>query len=130
MIRGLGCDLCDSRRLEKVDRRYATQFLSRVFTEKERAYCDGKKFRFLSYAKRFAAKEAVVKCLVNSEGISWHDIEILNDPKTRAPMVLLHQKAHQTALLKCGNSRGFLIHLTLSDEGPYGMAMAILEDIK
>ena len=49
-----------------------------VFTERERALSGGASIRPASLAARWAAKEAVVKVLVDSRGLEWHDCEVLN----------------------------------------------------
>jgi holo-[acyl-carrier protein] synthase len=40
----------------------------------------GVALRAASLAARWAAKEAVVKALVDSRGLEWHDCEVLNGP--------------------------------------------------
>ena len=56
---GLGSDLVDVARVAGVRERQGERFLSRVFTDEERAYCDGMKYPDKHYAARFAAKEAI-----------------------------------------------------------------------
>ena len=58
MILGLGLDTIDIRRIEKTLERFGTRFTERVFTETERRKADGRATRAVTYAKRFAAKEA------------------------------------------------------------------------
>jgi holo-[acyl-carrier protein] synthase len=52
-----------------------------VFTEREMAYCQGKRRRYEHLAARFAAKEAVLKAFGTgmSRRMRWTDVEILND---------------------------------------------------
>ena len=60
MILGIGCDIIESERIERL--LTETEKIDRIFTESERKYCDGKgKERSASYAARFAAKEAAAK---------------------------------------------------------------------
>ena len=61
MIIGIGTDICDIRRIEDIIERHGERFLNRTFTEAEQAYCETKARPAMSYAKRFAAKEAVAK---------------------------------------------------------------------
>ena len=65
MILGLGSDICDIRRIEKVLERFGERFIERVFTETERAKAARRteRIRAATYAKRFAAKEACAKAL-------------------------------------------------------------------
>ena len=69
MIVGLGNDLCDISRVQKVLDHYGDRFTHRCFTEIERAKSDRRAQRAASYAKRFAAKEACSKAL--GTGIAW-----------------------------------------------------------
>lgn len=57
------------------------RFVERVFTQAERAYCDGRgAVAAQHYAARFAAKEAALKALQTgwTGGIAWQDIEIFS----------------------------------------------------
>lgn len=77
MIVGLGTDIVEVERIRRLVRSEA--FLRKVFTEGERRYCDGKADPALSYAARFAAKEAVAKAL--GTGFGEHcallDVEVV-----------------------------------------------------
>lgn len=96
MIIGIGTDLIEIARLEKSIGKPA--FLKRIFSEKELELCDGKQSRLQSLAARFAAKEAFMKALGTgwTEGISFCEIEILNDDKG-APLVNLLGKTREKA---------------------------------
>ena len=63
MILGVGSDLVDVRRIERVIARHGDRFISRIFTETERAKAERRVTRIATYAKRFAAKEACAKAL-------------------------------------------------------------------
>ena len=80
-----GIDLVECTRLQGVIDRHGDDFLNRVFTPDELAYCDGRKRRIEHLAARFAAKEAVMKVLGTgwTSGIRWTDIEVSNDPAGR-----------------------------------------------
>lgn len=71
----IGCDIVDNKRL--VDK--SGKFIDVVLTEKEKELYKIKGIEFL--AGRFAAKEAIMKCLPNIEEYSFLDIEVLNDEK-------------------------------------------------
>lgn len=90
-----GVDIIEIDRIEKALASNGDAFRNKVFTEKEIAYCEGRKRgRFESYAARFAAKEAVSKALGTgiSKGIGLKDIEVVKDEAGK-PIVLLHGKA-------------------------------------
>ena len=59
MIIGLGSDIIEVARIERTLARFGERFVSRVFTDVERRKSERRAMRAASYAKRFAAKEAV-----------------------------------------------------------------------
>ncbi|RLT56456.1 MAG: holo-[acyl-carrier-protein] synthase, partial [Chloroflexi bacterium] len=66
-----GVDLVEIDRVAAVIGRWGDRFLTRVFTDAERAYCRG---RVPELAVRFAAKEAVSKALgTGIVGMAWRD---------------------------------------------------------
>jgi holo-[acyl-carrier protein] synthase len=75
----VGLDMIEIERIERALRR--PRFRERVFTEAERAYCDGKANPAQSYAARFAGKEAVGKALGCGVHFTWLEIEIAGRPK-------------------------------------------------
>ncbi len=79
MIIGIGIDLVKISRIEKAGKNHPA-FLERVFTRKERDYCERQKFPAQHYAARFAAKEAVMKAFGTgmSAGMKWTEIEVLH----------------------------------------------------
>lgn len=74
----IGCDIVKNNRL--IDK--SEEFINKVLTEKEQLLY--KKYGLEFLAGRFAAKEAVMKCLDNIKNLSFRDIEILKD-KNGAP---------------------------------------------
>lgn len=128
MILGIGSDLLDVRRLQTVVERSGERFLTKVFTENERHYCKARLTNpFSAYGSTFAAKEAVLKAIGHTNGIRWHDIEIIRQDHG-APVVKLCGAALQNCVNKVG-SHNFAIHLTLTDEPPFAMAFVVLEKI-
>ena len=73
------------------------------------------------FAVRFAAKEAAVKALGTgiNKGVSWLDIEILNDPKGR-PLLSLSENLKDLA----GEAT---FHLSLSHCRDYATAFVVFE---
>lgn len=74
------------------------RFVYRVFTDNERAYCEGHHRPAVRYATHFAAKEAVLKALGTgfADGIAFTDVEVTHDEKGK-PLALLHGRAQQIA---------------------------------
>ena len=95
---GHGIDMVECHRLQQSVERHGRRFLERVFTPAELDYCLGRKRRTEHLAGRFAAKEAVLKVLGTGwrNGISWKDIEIINDPLGR-PVVSLSGQCSRIA---------------------------------
>ncbi len=92
-----GVDLIEVTRIEAAIARYGERFLQHVFTAGELAYCRGRPHQL---AARFAAKEAVSKVLgtgiQHRDGIAWHEIEVVSDPRGK-PSVQLTGRAAQRA---------------------------------
>ena len=130
MIVGIGTDICDIKRIEDIIERHGKRFLNRTFTEGEQIYCDGKARPAMSYAKRFAAKEAVAKAIAGADtgSLSWKSVEVKNDPSGR-PVALLHADAEERAGLVCPENHSLKLHLSLSDDYPYATAFAIAEAV-
>src|SRR6202047_726530 len=97
MILGLGNDLIDIRRIEKTIAKHGERFLSRVYTDIERAKSDRRAQRAASYAKRFAAKEACAKALGTglNQGVYWRDMGVINLPSGRPTIRLTGGAARQ-----------------------------------
>lgn len=92
MIKGIGTDLVDIKRIRKVSERWKDTFLKKVFTENELSYCNEKNDPYPSLAGRFAAKEAIMKALgFGFPAISFSDIEITNS--SGPPKAILSGKA-------------------------------------
>ena len=80
-IFGLGTDIVNIKRLEKILKKNKKTFVSRVFSKNEISYCDKKNNPARFYAKRYAAKEALSKALGTGirKGINFKDIEVCNN---------------------------------------------------
>src|SRR5215470_12755894 len=94
MIVGLGVDIAEVERVRGAIERQGERFLKRVYTEKERAYCEQFKNKYERYAGRFAVKEATMKALGTgwSRGVRWADIEVVRE-RGGKPTLELHGEA-------------------------------------
>ena len=90
MILGLGSDLVDIRRIEKVLARHGDRFIQRIFTPVEVAKAERRATGIDTYAKRFAAKEACSKALGTGfrNGVFFRDMGVVNLPSGRPTMKL------------------------------------------
>ncbi len=129
MIIGLGADLCDIRRVEKVLARFGDRFVQRVFTEEERARA-ARRTEALhagTYAKRFAAKEACAKALGTgfSQGVFHSDMGVVNLPSGAPTLVLTGGALARLQAITPEGMRTTLA-LTMTDEVPYAFAQVII----
>lgn len=83
MIKGIGIDIIDIKRIKKIIERYGDRFYTRILTGKEIEYCKSFSKPDLHFAGRFASKEAYSKSIGTgiSKDFRWKDIEILNDKR-------------------------------------------------
>jgi holo-[acyl-carrier protein] synthase len=121
-IVGIGTDIVECLRIGRMIQEHGELFLRRVYTEREIRYCQTRKHATEHFAGRWAAKEAILKCLGTGwrRGICWTDMEVRNEP-TGMPRVLM-----------CGAARDYAqtlriseILLTLSHCRAYATATAI-----
>ena len=128
MILGIGSDLIDIRRIEKSLERHGERFITRIYTDIERARSERRRGRAASYAKRFAAKEACSKALGSgiSEGVYWRDMGVVNLPSGKPTMHLTGGAAAKLERLLPTGHRA-VIHLTITDDFPLAQAFVIIE---
>ncbi|MCP4936494.1 MAG: holo-ACP synthase [bacterium] len=130
MILGLGNDLIDIRRIEKVIDKYGERFLERIFTPIEREKSERRAGRVASYAKRFAAKEACSKALGTglAQGVYWRDMGVVN-LRSGKPTMNLSGRAfeHLEALVPLGHDPR--IDLTITDDFPLAQAIVIISAV-
>ena len=107
--------------------RRTPRFVERVFTPRERAYCDGRgaaRVAAQHYAARFAAKEAMLKALQTgwSGGIAWQDIEV-TQREAGAPFLRLYGRVRELY----EQSGATAAHLSISHTTEHAIAQVILE---
>jgi holo-[acyl-carrier protein] synthase len=124
VIISIGIDIIEVRRVREVISR-TPRFVERVYTERERAYCDSRgAVAAQHYAARFAAKEAALKALQTgwTGGIAWQDIEVVSRD-SGAPMLLFRGRV----LELYEQSRARAAHLSISHTSEHAIAQVILE---
>ena len=124
MIYGIGIDLVENGRLERIINKWGLKFLNRVFSSGEIQYC-GKHIQSAThYGARFAAKESFLKALGIGlgMGVKLSDIEVVHD-KNGKPVLAL-----------CGGAKVQIekreitkIHLSLTHTKEYATAVVLLE---
>ncbi len=87
---GIGTDITEIDRVERLVKKHGEFFLRRVFTPSEARYCESGKMSGERYAARWAAKEAVMKALGTgwSEKVGWTEIEVVRDAAGRPSLNL------------------------------------------
>lgn len=101
------------------------RFAERVFTARERQYCETKgAASFQSYAGRFAAKEAFLKALKTGwrGKLSWTDIEVLTDGDGVPSLNIANEAAE---LMK--RTGATAAHLSISHTKDHAVAQVVLE---
>ena len=95
MIVGLGVDIAEVGRVKAAIERHGEVFLRRLYTAREREYCERFKNKFERYAGRFAAKEAAMKALGTgwSRGVRWVDVEVVREKGGRPTIALAGEAA-------------------------------------
>jgi len=129
-IFGIGTDIVNIKRIEKLIKKDGKTFKKRIFSKKETIYCEKKKIPSRFYAKRFAAKEAFSKALGTGirNGIDFKDIEVSND-KLGKPFIKLKGSTAKFKKKKMKNKK-YLVYLSLSDDAPWAQATVIICSIK
>lgn len=96
---------------------HSPRFLHRIYTPAEQTYCQSKPDPAVHYAGRFAAKEAIKKCLMQSgfpDPISFQSLEVLPHNR-RGPQVIIHLEKVPTGTCR----------ISISHDGEYAIAGAI-----
>ncbi len=122
---GIGIDLVDIARVERIIEWKGDRALKRLFTFREVDYASRRAQPARSYAARLAAKEAGFKALAGSElarKIGWRDMEVIIRADG-SPTLVLHGPARRRAA-DLGVAR---IHITLTHTNTTAAAMVVLE---
>lgn len=123
MIKGIGTDLLEIARIEKALGR-SEKIARRILTDNELAEFSQSTQAARYLAKRFAAKEALVKALGTGigNGVGWQHIEITKDALGK-PLITLNSGALDRANLLGAQH----YHLSYSDERDFIVAMVVIE---
>lgn len=131
MILGVGTDLCNIDRIEGTIARFGERFLSRVYTEAERAKAESRpRAVAATYAKRWAAKEACSKALGTGlrMGIAWRDMAVANLWTGQPTMQLTGWAADRLAVMTPPGHEA-RVHVTLTDDHPWAQAFVVIEAV-
>jgi holo-[acyl-carrier protein] synthase len=129
MIVGIGHDMCHVPRIQATLERFGERFTARIFTPIERQRSDVRMRRAESYAKRFAAKEALAKAMgtgVPRHGVHWSDMGVVND-RFGKPGFVLSGGAERRFIALTPPLHHLVAHLSITDDGPWAVAHVVLE---
>lgn len=128
IIIGIGSDLANIERIGRTIDRFGARFLDRVYTRTEQTLAERRRERVATYAKRWAAKEACSKALGTGlrMGIKWRDMGVVNLRTGQPTLVLTGWAADRLRRLTPAGHRAHL-HLTLTDDHPWAMAVVVIE---
>lgn len=126
MIVGIGIDIIEIQRIAVNVETYKKRFLDRCFTAYEQEQAQFRMNQAAFFAKRWAAKEAMVKALGTgfASRMKLTDIEVYAFDKGQ-PHIRLSGETQKVLRYVCNNPH---IHLTLSDNMTMATAMVVLED--
>lgn len=122
MILGIGTDIIEIDRIQKAVEKNSN-FLNKIFTEKEIKMFKSKNMRYEVIAGNFAGKEAVSKALgTGIRGFALKDIEILRDDLGK-PVVMINENIKKII------GREHKISISISHNNKDAISFVILEAI-
>ena len=128
MIRGIGTDICDVRRIRDSLGRHGERFARKILSDAELRTWQARSTRWpergIRYlATRFSAKEAFSKAigLGMRMPMTWRSCEVAKLPSGQ-PTLVLHG-----ALKDWFDARGLSAHVTVTDESDYAASFVVVE---
>ena len=111
MIKGIGTDIVEIQRIrDSISEPFMRKILSDEEFEKAKTFSQERMIQFT--AGRFAAKEAIIKCLSDHEVPNMTDLNIVNDEKGKPEIFY----------------KDYRIFVSIAHERKYASAVAILEE--
>lgn len=121
-VLGIGIDIVNVHRIERVLKEKGQRFKDRIFTDAERRYCERFKYMAERYAVRFAAKEAVRKAIspIYKGYYNYTDIEVVKHADGM-PGIKLHGK------LSSLEKKHIIFNLSLTHEHDFAIAVVLMQ---
>jgi holo-[acyl-carrier protein] synthase len=128
MIFGIGIDTIEVSRISQTISEYGEQFLNRIFTGNEIAYCQSRRFSAEHFAARFAAKEAFAKAIGTGirHGFIWKEVEVQKEYSGK-PVIALHGSMTEKVTKIVGIKYHIQVSLTHTKE--LAEAMVVIEKL-
>jgi holo-[acyl-carrier protein] synthase len=124
MIIGIGVDIAEIARVDRLSSEFGERFARRLLTSDEMREFRQRNCSSTFLATRFAAKEAVAKACGTGIGaeLGFHSMQIDNDDRGKPVLQFLEGADALVERLQIRNAQ-----ISLSDEKHYVVAMALLE---
>jgi holo-[acyl-carrier protein] synthase len=123
-IKGVGVDIIEIDRIKEAVKKFGSDFLNKVFTDKEISYCSRRKaLKYPELAARFAAKEAYSKAIGKgiaglgrkNNGVRWKDVEVINNSFGK-PLFSIRGNISQNAHVSLSHSRDYAVAFVYVEE--------------
>lgn len=128
MIRGIGCDVVEVKRVADVLEARGERFIERLLTENEiplyrKRSALSKSHALAFVASRWAVKEAVSKALGTgiAEDVTFQSMEVMHNAKG-APIMLFKDPLKERLM-----QEGLFVHISITDEKTMVAAFAVAE---
>ena len=128
MIYGIGTDLINSERVEKLLNKFGNKFLSKIFSNQEIKNSETSYDKALFFSKKFAGKEAFWKAISPNRDNTLHfnEIEILSNKNGKPYVNLIGMTKNKVVTLEKSLNCKFNFHISISDEKPNALAFVII----
>ena len=128
MIYGIGTDLVNSERVEKLLNKFGDKFLFKIFSNEEINNSKKSYNKALYFSKRFAGKEAFWKAISPNIENTLHlnEIEILSNNNGKPYVNLIGVTKNKILKLEKSLNSTFNFHISISDEKPNALAFVII----
>ncbi len=128
MIRGIGCDVVEVKRVADVLAKHGERFVDRLLTPNEKPLYEKRKSLSLEHAlafiaSRWAVKEAVSKALGTgiADDVTFHSMEVMHNAKG-APLMIFNDPLKERLM-----QQGLFVHVSITDEKNVVAAFAVAE---
>ena len=128
MIYGIGTDLINSERVEKLLNKFGEKFLFKVFSNEEIDNSKNSYNKALYFSKRFAGKEAFWKAVSPNKESTLHlnEIEIVSNENGKPYINLIGRTKNRVSDLEKSLNYKLNFQISISDEKPNALAFVII----
>lgn len=125
MVLGLGIDIVQNNRIERIIEKWGDKFLEKFFNHKELELINKTPNKNQRYAGNYAVKEAFAKAVGTGfrKGLRIRDILVMRDGMGK-PYIVLNGSA-KGYIERIGATR---INTSISHEKDYSVAVVVVED--